>query len=181
MSGIEQFPLSVEVKTAYAVFMISRARDMQSLSVTLSRARRMNPSLEIQYILHCVDHQRKKLVELVDGGLEQIISKLKLAARYQEECKKWIRAFWGHLSKEEDLGQLAEIVVYIERSEKQAETIYRKLLARYPKSVRVLRAYGVFLEEIKNDIELSQLAFRTSDDLEEELAKKTVKKSNIFA
>src|SRR5690348_11949345 len=49
-------------------------------------------------------------------------------------------------------------------------------MMRYPKSTRVLRAFGVFLEEIKNDIELSQMAFRTADEYEEEAFKLKKKK-----
>jgi hypothetical protein len=51
-------------------------------------------------------------------------------------------------------------------------------MLKFSKSARVLRAYGVFLEEIKNDIELSQLCFRTADDIEEEQSKKKKKGSH---
>src|SRR4051794_23986583 len=47
-----------------------------------------------------------------------------------------------------------------------------QLLARYPKSVRILRAYGFFLEEIKNDMETAQLVYRSADELEEAKSRK---------
>ncbi len=45
--------------------------------------------------------------------------------RYQEASKKWIRTFWDHLIKEEDLSELPHIVVLIEKNEKKAEFILK--------------------------------------------------------
>ena len=56
-----------------------------------------------------------------------------------------------------------------------------QLLIKYPKNVQVLRSYAVFLDEIRNDIEYSQLAFRTAEELEEERSRKQKKKSKKFA
>ena len=52
-------------------------------------------------------------------------------------------------------------------------------MSRYPKSATLWRAYAVFLEEIKNDLEYSQIAFRTADDVEEENARKHIQKDSI--
>lgn len=80
----------------------------------------------------------------------------------QELCKKWIRTFWNNLAKEEELGSLPgtivhfimsyikDIVAMIEKYEKKSEHIYKKLMIRFPKSVRVLRAYAIFLEEVQH-------------------------------
>lgn len=50
--------------------------------------------------------------------------------RYQEASKKWIRAFWEHLIKEEDLSELPHIVVLIEKNEKKAEFILKMVKSR---------------------------------------------------
>jgi hypothetical protein len=107
--------------------MVSKTTDFQTLQISINRARRLNPRLDTQFLLYCVDLTRKKNVERIDGGLEQISHKLRQAAKYQEECKSRIRAFWGNLAKEEDLSSLPEIVVSIERNEKFAESIYKQV------------------------------------------------------
>ena len=45
------------------------------------------------------------------------------------------------------------------------------MILKFPKNARVLRAYGSFLEDIKNDVELAQIAFRNADEIEEEKAR----------
>ena len=46
------------------------------------------------------------------------------------------------------------------------------MLKKWPKSVTVLRAYASFLEEVKNDLELSHITFALANELEEEKSKK---------
>jgi len=112
---------------------------------------------------------RKYRILLTDGGAEEISNKLKDANRYQMECKHWMSSFWGNLMREEDIHGLTDLVdlirdiIYflqvamIETYERKAEHIYTKLLTKFPKSARVLRAYGLFFEEIKNDVESAQV------------------------
>ena len=53
------------------------------------------------------------------------------------------------------------------------------MLVSYPKNLQILRSYGTFLEEVKNDLEYSQMAFRTADELEEERSQKHAKHNSV--
>lgn len=127
-----------------------------------------------------MERRRQQFKRQIDGGNEEIASNLRRANRFQEESRKWIRNFWKALSKEENLSTLSDVVAVIEKNEKRAETIYSSLFAKFPKVPRVLRAYGNFLEEIKNDTSKAQAMFRRADDIEEETSTKhTSKQSKI--
>eukprot|EP01116_Phalansterium_solitarium_P017031 TRINITY_DN4101_c0_g1_i5.p1 TRINITY_DN4101_c0_g1~~TRINITY_DN4101_c0_g1_i5.p1 ORF type:complete len:1760 (+),score=718.95 TRINITY_DN4101_c0_g1_i5:237-5516(+) len=166
--GAETFPASVSVRVAQCVFMCSHLEEHQLLQVNINRCKRLPLPWDLAFVLFRVDIRRRSMVREQDGGMEEISVKLQRAAKYQDECKRYIRAFWRHLSKEEDLNALPEIVSSIDKNEKLANDLYAQMLMQFPKSARVLRAYGAFLEEIKNDIELAEMAFRSADMLEEE-------------
>lgn len=89
----------------------------------------------------------------------------------QQSCKKWIWNFWNHLSKNEELQLLPEMVSAIELNEKNTESILTKLTSKFPKSTRVLRAYAEFLEDIKHDPEQAQQVYRTADEIEDDKRK----------
>lgn len=87
-----------------------------------------------------------------------------------------------------DLSSLPDVVATIEKYEQEAEDVYKKvswhtifwtgltlvlqLLLKFPNSTRIIRHYAVFQEEVKNNIEYSQILFKTADAIEEELATK---------
>eukprot|EP01116_Phalansterium_solitarium_P017036 TRINITY_DN4101_c0_g5_i1.p1 TRINITY_DN4101_c0_g5~~TRINITY_DN4101_c0_g5_i1.p1 ORF type:complete len:1724 (+),score=505.03 TRINITY_DN4101_c0_g5_i1:87-5258(+) len=166
--GVETFPAEASVRIAQCVFMCTHLEEHQLLQVNINRVRRLPMAWDQAYILFCVDTLRRALVREQDGGLEEITARLQRASKYEDECKRFIRAFWRHLSREEDLNALPEIVSSIDKNEKQANEIYLQMLQQFPKSARVLRAYGAFLEEIMNDAELAAVAYRGADALEEE-------------
>ncbi len=87
--------------------------------------------------------------------------------------------FWADLLKDDDLIKLMDTVASIEKNEKRAESIYKKLLAKFPRNSQILRAYGSFLEEVKNDVEMSRTAYRMAEELEDEVSKKH-RKSNRY-
>lgn len=72
---------------------------------------------------------------------------------------------------------LPDIVASIEAYEKKTERILSTLVRRYPRSVKVLRAQGMYYEDIKNDVELAQQSYRLADEIEEEKAKKHTRSS----
>eukprot|EP01116_Phalansterium_solitarium_P000228 TRINITY_DN10134_c0_g2_i1.p1 TRINITY_DN10134_c0_g2~~TRINITY_DN10134_c0_g2_i1.p1 ORF type:complete len:1502 (-),score=473.50 TRINITY_DN10134_c0_g2_i1:59-4564(-) len=166
--GTSVFPDSVDIRMAHAIYMLSRHDDYQWVQILVTRARRMNPSWLETYKLYRIDKRRADLTALQDGGQAEISARLTRAMKYQEECRRHIRTFWSRLVKDEDLNTLPEIVSAIDLNEKRAEDVYRRLTLMYPKSPQVLRAYGVFLDEIKSDPELAQMAFRSADGLEDQ-------------
>lgn len=73
---------------------------------------------------------------------------------------------------QEDLNILPDIVASIETFENKAAVILQKLVEKFPKSSRVLRAYGTFTEEIQKDTEKAKRLYRQADEVEEEKTKK---------
>eukprot|EP01116_Phalansterium_solitarium_P002831 TRINITY_DN1311_c0_g1_i4.p1 TRINITY_DN1311_c0_g1~~TRINITY_DN1311_c0_g1_i4.p1 ORF type:complete len:1721 (+),score=538.54 TRINITY_DN1311_c0_g1_i4:169-5331(+) len=172
----ERFNQSASVRLAQVTFMVCHLTDYQLLTNYISRAKRTQMLPDQLYSLHRVDYRRKECVRAIDGGEEEITDKLVRATRYQEHCKRWIRAFWQHLARDEDLGKIPEIVSGIDVNERKADEVFRMLLVAYPRSARVMRAFGVFLADVKADHELSQAVLRSADELEDERARHSHKR-----
>eukprot|EP01116_Phalansterium_solitarium_P005877 TRINITY_DN180_c0_g1_i6.p1 TRINITY_DN180_c0_g1~~TRINITY_DN180_c0_g1_i6.p1 ORF type:complete len:1582 (+),score=504.79 TRINITY_DN180_c0_g1_i6:156-4901(+) len=168
VAGLQAFPHSVSVRLAQCVFMATHFEDHRMLHIYLQRIRRLHPSFEHLFLLCRIDWRRRCLVREQDDGEEEIAQRLARAAKYENECRRWLRAFWRHLANGDELAQLPDIVSSLERNERLAEEIYRKVLIQFPKKTRPLRAYGIFLEEVKNDFEAGQVCFRTADEIEKD-------------
>eukprot|EP01116_Phalansterium_solitarium_P024356 TRINITY_DN8901_c0_g1_i2.p1 TRINITY_DN8901_c0_g1~~TRINITY_DN8901_c0_g1_i2.p1 ORF type:complete len:1670 (-),score=455.62 TRINITY_DN8901_c0_g1_i2:276-5285(-) len=167
--GLEQHGLSVEIRIAQAVFEVSHTPPSSDLQANLIRIRRLTSAWDHLYAIYCVDELRKCLLREQDGGDQEITYRLGRAARCQEQCKRGNRAFW-RLVLRDQLSNLPTIVTHVAHAEKQAERIYSRVIGMFPNSVKVLRAYGEFLDEIKGEPELSQQVFASADRLEEELS-----------
>lgn len=65
---------------------------------------------------------------------------------------KAIRSFWRHLlHRDVAFVTLSSAFHQMDLTEAKADKVYRSVLERYPKSVKLLRIYGRFLEDVKND------------------------------
>jgi hypothetical protein len=63
----------------------------------------------------------------VDGGSEEVTNGLKSAGRASDKAKMHMLAFWRLLANEGDLHQLPGIVSIVEKYEKKADEIFRKV------------------------------------------------------
>lgn len=63
-----------------------------------------------------------------------------------------VRQFWRELlRKDVTFTGLSKALTQMDMTEAKAEKVYRVALERYPKSVKLLRIYGKFLEDVRND------------------------------
>lgn len=162
----------------HAIFLLCHQQDLHTASILLGRASRLEYYFDIEFLIFSADKVRQKYMEIMDGGTEEITFKIKIARMHQEECKKYIRTFWHNLLTELDLGTINDVIARIDKHERSADESYKKLLKKWPKSVTILRAYAVFLGEVKNDQELAHITFGMANEIEEERSKKLTKQNN---
>lgn len=90
------------------------------------------------------------------------------AKRYHIKCLTYIKRFWGHLLYETvDLHRLSELSGRIATTENKANESYERLLVLNPNSVRVLRDYSQFLEEVVKDKESAYRLQKKAETIEE--------------
>lgn len=101
------------------MYLAAKAADHQLLPVIVRRSTRISVPLDLNFIIFSIEQRRREAVAKKDGGMQEIAQKLREVAavmfffyyllfnfQMQELCKKWIRAFWSNLAKEEELGSL---------------------------------------------------------------------------
>ena len=76
----------------------------------------------------------------------------KVLIRSHKAVLKANRSFWfGLLHQDVRLNRLTHALLRIDTLTQRVEQNYRSVLERYPKSVRLLRCYASFLEEIQHN------------------------------
>lgn len=72
--------------------------------------------------------------------------------RSHRDALNCTRNFWKNLLKQEvPFGSLYGLMRDIPLAAARADRTYRMVLERYPTSVKVLRCYARFLEDVQND------------------------------
>lgn len=84
------------------------------------------------------------------------------------EALKSIRNFWRELlHKDVSFMGLSRAFSIMDTSEARADRVYRMFLERYPKSPKLLRYYGHYLEGVKNDPWSASRYFSEAERLED--------------
>jgi PAS domain S-box-containing protein len=113
---------------------------------------------------------RKVISEIEDGrgGEENLRRRLQVARKHQSHCRAALKKFWSLLLKDNcDMRQLTRIIAMIAEHENAAENTFRRLLTEYGQSPRLLRAYGEFLMEVKQEEVVAKLYFQRAEMAEE--------------
>lgn len=119
-TGEEQSLSNMIVRVAHCVYLAAKVADHTLLPVIVRRTTRIPVPLDLAFIVYSIDQRRRETVAKKDGGQQEISHKLKevsavlftpflmidISLQNQEVCKKWIKAFWSNLAKEEELGSL---------------------------------------------------------------------------
>jgi hypothetical protein len=94
-------------------------------------------------------------------------SKFKAARLFHIKTKKAIKSFWKLLLEDDcDLIKLPKAFQKIDACEKRAMQYYKQLLERYPKSIRIIRSYAQFLEDVIGDISAANHYYNKAEILE---------------
>ena len=82
---------------------------------------------------------------------------------------KTTRRFWRLLLRNNvTFGSLSKAFKEMDTAESRGNRTYKVMIERYPKSSKLLRSYGRFLEEVRNDPWRAQRYFNEADKIDEE-------------
>ncbi|KAF5827330.1 hypothetical protein DUNSADRAFT_855 [Dunaliella salina] len=118
----------------------------------------MKPNIITRYQIFVVSEKAKRLRSASEGHMDlqsyvEFKRNYRSLARVHRKALKAQRDFWKlfmHSSTKVGTvrAQLAELEAVAER----AQYAYRRIMERYPNNGKVLKCYGKFLEEVKNDV-----------------------------
>ncbi|EAL69070.1 hypothetical protein DDB_G0276733 [Dictyostelium discoideum AX4] len=183
--GLQYFPNSDLLWMAYCNFLFTVRKDRHIGYAALEKLRRMNPSFDVRFFIYQRDKEREQLMDSDlrgpdsnYGKIQDFVSYMEFkklynnAKRYHVKCLTYIKRFWAHLLHETvDLHRLSDLSGRIANYENIANQSYERLLALNPNSVRVLRDYSQFLEEVVKDKDSSLKLQKKAESVEEIMSK----------
>lgn len=154
-AGLKQFPDSSYLNLVYSNFLFSVRNNGQAATVQLSRARKTRLTFGERFMIFVRDRERKQRsgTEQAGDAAMDLVSYVEFQNNYRALLQshmaalKAIRSFWRELLKKDvSFNGLSRAFHNMDLTEAKAEKVYRMVLERYPKSVKLLRTYGKFLE-----------------------------------
>jgi len=171
--GISEFPQSGALMMHYSNFLHFVQHDSVNSIAHLTKASKGSSGTVLRYVFYVRDRWHR-LASASSGfggdGAMDLLSYVEFQHQYKgvqrghTQVLKMGRTFWRQLLRKDlKFRHLARVVVYLREAQDGANTIYRAMLERYPKNVKLIRSYGMFLEEVQND---PWKAVRYSDEAE---------------
>jgi len=158
--GLEAFPTSAYLHIVYSSFLLV-LRDKMRQSVTmLDKARDLDPDLgqRFQIFVREREFKQQQQGESTGEGAMDLVSYVEFQKNYRmllhshRAALQGTRNFWRQLMRSDvNFRHLSGAFVRMDKIETSASSTYKVVLERYPKSVKLMRSYGRFLEEVKND------------------------------
>ena len=144
-------------------------KDMEGARTQLKLAQQKLPTIPEMYIIFSKGMDYKQKVQSHDVGdasmdlvdYVEFQSNLSQAETAHRETVRAIRKFWISVMQHHVpvVDQLSLIYKKIDSFEEKAQTTYAYLFNKYPKSIKVLKAYGEFLARVENNSTLSRNLF----------------------
>ncbi|KAM9974577.1 hypothetical protein ACTFIW_008032 [Dictyostelium discoideum] len=182
--GLQYFPNSDLLWMAYCNFLFTVRKDRHIGYAALEKLRRMKPSFDVRFFIYQRDKEREQIMDSDlrgpehTGKIQDFVSYMEFkklyygAKRHHVKCLTYIKKFWGLLLHETvDLHRLSDLSGRIATTENKANESYERLLALNPNSVRVLRDYSQFLEEVVKDTESSYKIQKKAEAIEDIMSK----------
>ncbi|KAM9995585.1 hypothetical protein ACTFIY_001771 [Dictyostelium cf. discoideum] len=182
--GLQYFPNSDLLWMAYCNFLFTVRKDRHIGYAALEKLRRMKPSFDVRFFIYQRDKEREQIMDSDlrgpehTGKIQDFVSYMEFkklyygAKRHHVKCLTYIKKFWGLLLHETvDLHRLSDLSGRIATTENKANESYERLLALNPNSVRVLRDYSQFLEEVVKDTESSYKLQKKAETIEDIMSK----------
>eukprot|EP00898_Chlorokybus_atmophyticus_P005871 jgi/Chlat1/6285/Chrsp44S05780 len=179
LTGLTQFPDSALLHIIYASFLISLRHNNSQAQFHMERARSLNPGARERFMIFVRDRERKHSAQSESTGEASmdLVSYVEFQNNYNLSLAshrlalKATRRFWrvviGH---DVTFRALSSAFNNIDSAESKANKAYRAVLERYPRSVKLLRSYACFLEEVRNDPWGARKYYNEADRQEEALA-----------
>ncbi|KAF5830858.1 hypothetical protein DUNSADRAFT_13938 [Dunaliella salina] len=111
-----------------------------------------------KYRIFVITQRAKRMKNAADGTMDlqsyvEFKRNYRMLARVHKEALQHLRDFWKLFmrSKTQD-ATVKQALKSLTESSTHAQMVYTKFMERYPNNGKVLKCYGKFLEEVKNDI-----------------------------
>eukprot|EP00727_Mastigamoeba_balamuthi_P007033 m51a1_g2950 putative protein (1781) ;mRNA; f:630546-638735 len=178
--GTRDCPDSNYLRLAHAIMTMEVIHDISRVKAVLLKAESERlPPWDLSYMLYCLS--KSTATHSAVSSKEEI--ELGIAEGHHRDARKLMADFWGILAstkKNIDHNELLEIIASISLHERQGDATFRKLLSNNLKSCVLLRKYGKFLQEIRDDQEQAEIMFQLAESIEAPAnAKKSVPKLRV--
>lgn len=156
--GMAQFPDEPVLQILYGSFLVELHSELSHGTAFFERARHMQPNARARFMLFVRDREQKQRAQgdSMGGGAMDLVSYVEFQNAFTQLLKahrgalRANRRFWRLLLRSEiAFRALADAFELMDKTELKADRAYRAILERYPKSVKLLRAYAGFLEEAR--------------------------------
>ncbi|CAG9461054.1 unnamed protein product [Pedinophyceae sp. YPF-701] len=160
-AGLFQFPVSSYLMQLNANFLLSAKKASQAASAQINQVRQLTGGMPMgeQFQLFCRDREMKQRNKGsgTDSAMD-LVSYVEFQNSYAQllhwhsGAMKSVRGFWRTLLRPDlTFRSLSHSFSTLAMSSERAEKVYASMLERYPRNVKLLRAYGKFLDDLKND------------------------------
>ncbi len=172
--GRRKFPNSAFLLGGLLTFLEEWTTNLaEALEVRTAMKTTCHPSFDLRF--HIYRHERDDEHRKGSSGVAEmdLVTYLEFTKNYEVAKKKHVEAqrltllFWrGLLNGTINNDTIVGSVKSISAATDKARVLYTTLLRRFPKSVRILRSYGRFLEDVDHDLVGSLQCFIKADMVE---------------
>ncbi|GLC33063.1 hypothetical protein PLESTB_000374500 [Pleodorina starrii] len=175
--GLAQFHDDVFLTITYSNFLIEVQNNYQSGVTQLQQAKKLEPPISDRFAIFVREQEHKQKAQSQSSGESAVdlVSYVEFQRNYRlllrahKSALYATRHFWKQLLHHDvSFNALARAFRQIEVSKTKADRTYKMVLDRYPSSVKLLRSYGRFLEEVKNDPWTAAKYYSEADKVEEQ-------------
>ncbi|GFR48517.1 hypothetical protein Agub_g10412 [Astrephomene gubernaculifera] len=175
--GQAHFHDDVFLTITYSNFLIEVQNNYQSGVTQLQQAKKLEPSISDRFAIFVREQEHKQKAQSQSSGESAVdlVSYVEFQRNYRlllrahKSALYATRHFWKQLLHHDvSFNALARAFRQIEVSKTKADRTYKMVLDRYPSSVKLLRSYGRFLEEVKNDPWTAAKYYSEADKVEEQ-------------
>ncbi|GLI66740.1 hypothetical protein VaNZ11_010687 [Volvox africanus] len=163
--GITAFPGDVGLLILYANYLMEVKRDGPAARTQLQLALKGGPSLVQRYQIFSTIENSKRLKDGQEGQLD-----LQSYVEFKRNYRAVIRMHKAALAAQRDIWQLLQhpavrasamqaALNALDAAAEAAQRVYRRVLERYPNNGKLLRCYGKFLEDVRNEPEAANRVY----------------------
>lgn len=141
-------------------------KDGPASRTQLQTVAKSSPNLVQRFQAFCTAEKSKRLKESTDSQSMDLHSYVEFKRNYRaatkthKESLSKLRELWKQMLKPEPRAdKIDAALVCLDASVDRAHSVYKRVLERYPKNGKLLKCYGRFLEDIKNDFKHASRAY----------------------
>ncbi|GFR51631.1 hypothetical protein Agub_g13986 [Astrephomene gubernaculifera] len=156
-AGMAVFPGHVGLLVLYANYLMEVRGDGPAARTHLQLALKGGPSLVQRYQIFSTVENSKRLKDGQEGALDlqsyvEFKRNYRAVIRVHKAALTAQREFWQLLQRSAvRMSAVEEALKAMDRATQAAQQVYLRVLERYPSNGKLLRCYGKFLEDVKND------------------------------